>query len=233
MSTTDRLKELAEAAKNQTERCSANGDCCGCALCAFELNITPQDVLSLIAELASLKAQEPVCEVGSHWNGGFDVRGFASLAPSGTKLYLAAGAQSIPAGYQMVPVEPTYEMIAAWNVAHGSHEEGRPVWKLTVDRQAYYTYKAMLSAAPQAQPVQQEPVCNKDPRGCWSVRCQLGKVCKNAAQEQRKPLSDEQVEQAYRNIYRDIPSDFDHTTHSWIEAGIRYAEAAHGIGEQG
>lgn len=28
-------------------------------------------------------------------------------------------------------------------------------------------------------PAQQEPVCDKDPQGCWSVRCQLGKQCKN------------------------------------------------------
>lgn len=31
-----------------------------------------------------------------------------------------------------------------------------------------------------AQP-EQEPVCDKDPQGCWSIRCQLGKVCKNTA----------------------------------------------------
>ena len=24
-----------------------------------------------------------------------------------------------------------------------------------------------------------EPVCDKDPQGCWNVRCQLGKKCKN------------------------------------------------------
>ena len=24
-----------------------------------------------------------------------------------------------------------------------------------------------------------EPVCEKDPQGCWSVRCQLDKKCKN------------------------------------------------------
>ena len=28
---------------------------------------------------------------------------------------------------------------------------------------------------------EQEPVCDKDPQGCWSIRCQLGKVCKNIA----------------------------------------------------
>lgn len=31
-----------------------------------------------------------------------------------------------------------------------------------------------------AQP-EQEPVCDKDPQGCWSVRCQLGKKCKNTS----------------------------------------------------
>jgi len=29
---------------------------------------------------------------------------------------------------------------------------------------------------------QGEPVCDKDPRGCWSIRCQLGKKCKNTPQ---------------------------------------------------
>jgi hypothetical protein len=33
---------------------------------------------------------------------------------------------------------------------------------------------------PPAQPAPvQEPVCDKDPQGCWSVRCQLGNKCKN------------------------------------------------------
>ena len=38
-----------------------------------------------------------------------------------------------------------------------------------------------------AQP-EQEPVCDKDPQGCWNVRCQLGKKCKNTP-PQRKPLT--------------------------------------------
>jgi hypothetical protein len=29
-----------------------------------------------------------------------------------------------------------------------------------------------------------EPVCNKDPQGCWNVRCQLGKKCKNTPAQQ-------------------------------------------------
>lgn len=49
---------------------------------------------------------------------------------------------------------------------------------------------------------------------------------------QRKPLTDEAIEQAQRDVWRSLPSDFDYTTSSWIEIGIRYAEAAHGIKEQ-
>ena len=51
------------------------------------------------------------------------------------------------------------------------------------------------------------------------------------AQPQRKPLTDEEIEQAQRDVWRSLPSDFDYTTSSWIEIGIRYAEAAHGIKE--
>ena len=40
----------------------------------------------------------------------------------------------------------------------------------------------------QAQP-EQEPVCDKDPFYCWSIRCQVGKVCKNAAQPEQKSIS--------------------------------------------
>ena len=29
-----------------------------------------------------------------------------------------------------------------------------------------------------------EPVCNKDPQGCWNVRCQLGKKCKEPPAQQ-------------------------------------------------
>jgi len=45
-----------------------------------------------------------------------------------------------------------------------------------------------------AQP-EQEPVCDKDPQGCWSVRCQLGKVCKHAAPRQWQGLTEERIEE--------------------------------------
>lgn len=36
-----------------------------------------------------------------------------------------------------------------------------------------------------AQP-EQEPVCDKDPFYCWSIRCQVGKVCKHTAPPMRE-----------------------------------------------
>lgn len=40
-----------------------------------------------------------------------------------------------------------------------------------------------------------EPVCNKDPQGCWNVRCQLGKKCKNTpAQRTWVGLTRDEVE---------------------------------------
>lgn len=56
------------------------------------------------------------------------------------------------------------------------------------------------SRSDEEQPAQQqEPVCNKDPQGCWSVRCQLGKVCKNKYPPASKPwvgLTDEERKRA-------------------------------------
>jgi hypothetical protein len=36
---------------------------------------------------------------------------------------------------------------------------------------------------------EQEPVCDKDPFYCWSIRCQVGKVCKHAAQPKQESIS--------------------------------------------
>ena len=58
---------------------------------------------------------------------------------------------------------------------------------------------ALRLAIEQAE--QQEPVCDKDPRGCWNVRCQLGKVCKNAAPPQRQPLTEAELNHLWETIY--------------------------------
>jgi hypothetical protein len=49
------------------------------------------------------------------------------------------------------------------------------------------------------------------------------------AQPERKPLREEDIELAYREIWRDLSDGFSHTSAEWIEAGIRYAEKVHGI----
>jgi|GEM_PF-4609109 len=48
---------------------------------------------------------------------------------------------------------------------------------------------ALRAAIEQAQ----EPVCDKDPQGCWSVRCQLGKICKHTTPRQWQGLTDEET----------------------------------------
>jgi hypothetical protein len=49
-----------------------------------------------------------------------------------------------------------------------------------------------------------EPVCNKDPQGCWNVRCQLGKKCKNtSAQRTWVGLTDEEVDECFEFIIED------------------------------
>jgi hypothetical protein len=52
-----------------------------------------------------------------------------------------------------------------------------------------------------AQP-EQEPVCDKDPMGCWSIRCQLGKLCKNTTPPKRKwvSLTDEEILSAAKEV---------------------------------
>ena len=46
-----------------------------------------------------------------------------------------------------------------------------------------------------------------------------------AAERERLALTDELVERAYKEIWRDLPSDFDYTAHAWIEQGMRYVAA--------
>jgi len=49
------------------------------------------------------------------------------------------------------------------------------------------------------------------------------------APPQRKPLTEDQMYEACINVWRNLPDGFGHTSSEWIEAGIRYAERAHGI----
>jgi len=86
-----------------------------------------------------------------------------------------------------------------------------------------------LTDVQQEMEAQQEPIC-PDCKAALLYECVA--CSRNNYPPQRKPLTDEQIEQAYRHIWRNLPDNFDHTSMGWIEQGIRYAEQAHGIGEK-
>ena len=67
------------------------------------------------------------------------------------------------------------------------------------------TVTALRLAIEQAE--KQEPGCDKDPRGCWNVRCQLGKVCKNTTPPQRHPLTDEEIWREYQALWPFHPQE--------------------------
>ena len=75
---------------------------------------------------------------------------------------------------------------------------------------------------------QGEPVCDKDLRGCWSIRCQLGKKCKNTPQ-QRKPLTDKQIDEIPFALF--VPDQDGMSTTEGLRKFARAIEAAHGIKE--
>ncbi len=60
----------------------------------------------------------------------------------------------------------------------------------TIAKNARYSLRQAIEQAEK-----QGPVCDKDPHLCWSVRCQLGKVCKNTAPPKREwvGLTDEEI----------------------------------------
>ena len=109
------------------------------------------------------------------------------------------------------------------------------------------TYKPIaLYTSPPAQPaldkkaenarelgLDYEPVCNKDPQGCWNVRCQLGKKCKNTpAHRPWVGLTDEQIDAEFDAF----ASNFDHESNEWLDMGVDAYfragfKAAHGIKE--
>ena len=61
-------------------------------------------------------------------------------------------------------------------------------WALPLDA------RKILETAYYAQP-EQEPVCDKDPFYCLSIRCQAGKVCKHTAPPRKEwvGLTDEEI----------------------------------------
>lgn len=109
------------------------------------------------AKLAALEKQEPVAwaaralrtaKFAYIWHEKDDVQGWINLQhqsnDDGTwrgpiALYAAAGAASVPEGWQLVPVEPTQEMLEAAD--HGRYSGGLEA-----------QYRNMLAAAPKDAP---------------------------------------------------------------------------------
>ena len=91
------------------------------------------------------------------------------------------------------------------------------------DRKFYATIEALEEALNKEQG---EPVCDKDLRGCWSIRCQLGKKCKNTPQ-QRKPLTDKQIDEIPFALF--VPDQDGMSTTEGLREFARAIESAHGI----
>ena len=89
-----------------------------------------------------------------------------------------------------------------------------------VDGMNLQTKRSVDKAVNRIAEPEQEPVCDKDPGGCWNVRCQLGKVCKNTAPTPRKPLTDEEIDDLSRTMVKGDRSV------NWL---CRAIERAHGI----
>ncbi len=70
------------------------------------------------------------------------------------------------------------------------HKYSTEVQNLLDNKQAITSLRQAIEQAEK-----QEPVCDTDPRGCWSVRCQLGNKCKNTPAPQREwvGLTDEEI----------------------------------------
>lgn len=71
--------------------------------------------------------------------------------------------------------------------------------------------------------VSEEEILNKIANAITALRAAL-------AEPDRKPLNEDQMNEAYINIWRNLPDGFGHTASDWIDVGVRYAERVHGIG---
>lgn len=69
---------------------------------------------------------------------------------------LVGSDRAVPDGWQLVPVEPTQEMLDA-AIQDGVCVDGKPVWKKDVEFQAKWKYQQMLAAAPQPEPTSSVP----------------------------------------------------------------------------
>ena len=68
-----------------------------------------------------------------------------------------------------------------------------------------------------------EPVCDKIPQECWSIRCQLGRICKNTAPPKREwvGLTSDEVVKELGQIREQVTGDVFGGFYRAIEAKLR------------
>ena len=148
------LQQVLEALKSIVDWNSKSldsGEDAGRGVTSMQLNKARDAIALCEADMA--RVDEPVAWIAPQGEG-FRVH-LGATKPEYAHLWeplYATPKEAAAPGWKLVPIEPTNEMLVAWCDAHGSTEEHRPVWKLSVDRQAFYTYKAMLAAAPEPKP---------------------------------------------------------------------------------
>ena len=95
----------------------------------------------------------------------------------------------------------------AWDAAHEACAKVcEERWEIDGTHTAKEFAAAIREALAEQPARQQEPVCDKDPQGCWSVRCQLGKVCKNTIPPASKPWVGLSTDEIY-DMYNEPRSD--------------------------
>lgn len=115
---------------------------------ALALNTSNHERANLRAKIAQMEKQEPVATV--YYKAGNCIRWVEYLGwqklKDGTNLYalpVAQPAPSVPDGWQLVPIEPTQEMLIA----------GQSEWLESAGADpCFYVYRAMLAAAPEVKP---------------------------------------------------------------------------------
>ena len=140
------MREIRHLRKVEMKQAELRAENESLTRCISDFEGTTRENIELRAELAKLKQQEPVAWTFKFNNRHFctvytkaeaaDIRKHLDANEMETELYLAAGAQPVPEGMVLVPIEPTEAMIDATGVGQSDMR------KMIVD-----DYKAMLEAA--------------------------------------------------------------------------------------
>ena len=180
------LKQAIEAMKIAQDNLRPHGDNCflhdegeynRCFCGKDSLSDHLQSVVEYLEKALKQEQGEPVAMRYDFDGYGYQYIDFGSGSDWQTREKGAEPLYTAPQPKQ----EQEYEVLAGI----GKGVEIPAGWK-------YYYIKPKLPL--QLKQEQGEPVCDKDPRECWSIRCQLGKKCKNTPQTKEwVGLTNEQI----------------------------------------